>query len=104
MTTSSTDATRSPRLPAGFVWGASTAAYQIEGAAEADGKGASIWDTFVRRPGAVRDGHTGDIACDHHRRFEEDVALMRRLGLDAYRFSLSWTRVLPAGAGRVEPR
>ncbi|MFJ6432896.1 GH1 family beta-glucosidase [Streptomyces sp. NPDC091416] len=104
MTTSSTDATGLPRLPDDFVWGASTAAYQIEGAADEDGKGASIWDTFVRRPGAVRDGHTGDIACDHHHRFDEDVTLMRRLGLDAYRFSVSWPRVMPAGAGRIEPR
>ncbi|RAG87171.1 beta-glucosidase [Streptacidiphilus pinicola] len=92
------------RFPADFVWGASTAAYQIEGAAEEDGKGPSIWDTFVRRPGAVRDGHTGAVACDHYHRLDEDVALMRRLGLDAYRFSISWPRVLPAGAGRVEPR
>jgi beta-glucosidase len=105
MTIRSTDpATPLPRFPADFVWGASTAAYQIEGAAEEDGKGPSIWDTFVRRPGAVRDGHTGAVACDHYHRFEEDVALMRRLGLDAYRFSLSWPRILPTGAGRVEPR
>ncbi|WP_042421472.1 GH1 family beta-glucosidase [Streptacidiphilus anmyonensis] len=93
-----------PRFPADFVWGASTAAYQIEGAAEEDGKGPSIWDAFVRRPGAVRDGHTGATACDHYHRFGEDVALMRRLGLDAYRFSVSWPRVLPSGTGRVEPR
>ncbi len=104
MTTHSTDAARLPRLPSGFTWGASTAAYQIEGAAEQDGKGPSIWDAFVRRPGAVRDGHTGDTACDHYHRFDEDVALMHRLGLDAYRFSISWPRVLPTGAGRVEPR
>ncbi|MGW3497687.1 GH1 family beta-glucosidase [Streptomyces sp. NPDC001020] len=102
--TSSTDAIRFPRLPADFAWGASTAAYQIEGAADEDGKGASIWDTFVRRPGAVRDGHTGDVACDHRHRFDEDVTLMSRLGLDAYRFSVSWPRILPTGAGRVEPR
>ncbi|MGW0936671.1 GH1 family beta-glucosidase [Streptomyces sp. NPDC002666] len=104
MTTSSTDASGLPRFPADFVWGASTAAYQIEGAADEEGKGASIWDTFVRRPGAVRDGHTGDIACDHRHRFDEDVTLMRRLGLDAYRFSVSWPRILPTGAGKVEPR
>ncbi|MEU8526051.1 MULTISPECIES: GH1 family beta-glucosidase [Streptomyces] len=104
VTTSSTEPTRTPRLPADFVWGASTAAYQIEGAADEDGKGASIWDTFVRRPGAVRDGHTGEVACDHYHRFGEDVELMRRLGLDAYRFSVSWPRVLPTGAGKVEPR
>lgn len=93
-----------PRLPASFVWGASTAAYQIEGAADADGKGPSIWDTFVRRAGAVRDGHTGDVACDHYHRLDEDVDLMRQLGLDAYRFSISWARILPEGTGRVEPR
>ncbi|WP_042364790.1 GH1 family beta-glucosidase [Streptacidiphilus neutrinimicus] len=93
-----------PRFPADFVWGASTAAYQIEGAAEEDGKGPSIWDTFVGRPGAVRDGHTGAVACAHYHRYAEDVALMRRLGLDAYRFSISWPRVLPSGAGRVEQR
>ncbi|MEU0398812.1 GH1 family beta-glucosidase [Streptomyces sp. NPDC006197] len=104
VTTSPTDPTRLPRLPAGFVWGASTAAYQIEGAADEDGKGPSVWDTFVRRPGAVRDGHTGDVACDHYHRFDEDVALMRRLGLDAYRFSVSWPRILPTGAGKVETR
>ncbi|MEV0094906.1 GH1 family beta-glucosidase [Streptomyces sp. NPDC050738] len=104
MTTSSTDATWPPRLPADFTWGVSTAAYQIEGAADEDGKGASIWDTFVRRPGAVRDGHTGDVACDHYHRFDEDIALMGRLGLDAYRFSLSWPRIVPTGAGKVEPR
>ncbi len=104
MTTSSADLARLPRFPEGFVWGAATAAYQIEGAAEQDGKGASVWDTFVRRPGAVRDGHTGEVACDHYQRFDEDVALMRRLGLDAYRFSVSWPRVLPAGTGKVEPR
>ncbi|MFF7183427.1 GH1 family beta-glucosidase [Streptomyces sp. NPDC008121] len=104
MSDSASEPTPVPRLPAGFIWGASTAAYQIEGADGADGKGVSIWDTFVRRPGAVRDGHTGEVACDHYHRFSEDVALMRRLGLDAYRFSICWPRVLPAGAGRVEPR
>ncbi|WP_435972568.1 GH1 family beta-glucosidase [Streptomyces sp. Qhu_M48] len=104
VTTSPIDATPLPRLPAGFVWGASTAAYQIEGAADEDGKGPSVWDTFVRRPGAVRDGHTGDFACDHYHRLDEDVELMRRLGLDAYRFSISWPRVLPNGTGKVEPR
>ncbi|MEU5219687.1 GH1 family beta-glucosidase [Streptomyces sp. NPDC020807] len=105
VTTRSTDPTAPlPRFPADFVWGASTASYQIEGAPDEDGKGPSIWDTFVRRPGAIRDGHTGDVACDHYHRVDEDVALMRRLGLDAYRFSLAWPRVLPTGAGKVEPR
>ncbi|MDI2130102.1 GH1 family beta-glucosidase [Yinghuangia seranimata] len=96
--------TPSPRFPASFVWGVATASYQIEGAAAEDGKGPSIWDTFVRRPGAVRDGHTGDVGCDHYHLLDQDVELMRRLGLDAYRFSLSWPRVLPTGSGTVEPR
>jgi beta-glucosidase len=86
------------------VWGAATSAYQVEGAAGADGRGPSIWDVFCRRPGAVRGGDTGDVACDHFHRFGEDVALMRELGLDAYRFSVAWPRVLPEGRGRVEQR
>ncbi|WP_174505089.1 GH1 family beta-glucosidase [Streptacidiphilus carbonis] len=90
-----------PQLPASFTWGASTSAYQIEGAAHEDGRGDSVWDTFARRPDAVRDGHTGDTACDHYHRFPEDVALMKGLGLDAYRFSVSWPRILPTGSGRV---
>ena len=90
-----------PALPVGFRWGVSTSAYQIEGAAAEDGRGVSIWDTFTARPGAVRDGHTGATACDHYHRYAEDVALMRGLGLDAYRFSLSWPRVQPLGCGPV---
>ena len=82
-----------------FLYGAATAAYQIEGAWDADGKGPSIWDAFVRVPGAIEDGDTGDVACDHYRRFPEDVALMAELGLEAYRFSVSWPRVLPDGTG-----
>jgi beta-glucosidase len=92
------------RLPAGFRWGVSTSAYQIEGAAAEDGKGPSIWDTFTARPGVVRDGRTGGTACDHYHRHAEDVALMRGLGLDAYRFSVSWPRVQPDGAGPVNAR
>jgi beta-glucosidase len=84
-----------------FLYGAATAAYQIEGAWDADGKGASIWDAFVRVPGAIESGETGDIACDHYNRWREDVALMAELGLDAYRFSVSWARVLPDGTGRA---
>lgn len=87
------------RFPRGFMWGAATAAYQIEGAHDADGKGPSIWDTFTRRPGAISTGETGDVACDHYHRWREDIALMSDLGLDAYRFSVSWSRVLPAGTG-----
>jgi beta-glucosidase len=86
-------------FPDGFVWGSATAAYQIEGAADVDGKGPSVWDTFSHAPGNVRGGDTGDIACDSYRRYREDVALMASLGLKAYRFSISWPRVQPGGRG-----
>jgi beta-glucosidase len=87
------------RFPDGFRWGTATAAYQIEGAPDADGKGPSIWDTFSHRPGTVQNGDTGDVACDHYHRYADDVALMAGLGLDAYRFSVSWPRVIPDGSG-----
>ncbi|WP_431677272.1 GH1 family beta-glucosidase [Kitasatospora sp. KL5] len=90
-------------LPSDFRWGASTAAYQIEGAVDEDGRGPSVWDVFAARPGAVRDGHTGAVACDHYHRYPEDIALMRGLGLDGYRFSIAWPRIQPAGAGPVNP-
>ena len=80
-----------------FVWGAATASYQIEGASTEDGKGLSIWDTFCQRPGAIKNGDTGALACDHYHRFEEDVELMRQIGLKGYRFSLSWPRIIPNG-------
>lgn len=89
------------RFPEGFLWGAATAAYQIEGAAAEDGRGASIWDTFSHTPGRVRGGDTGDIAADHYHRFAEDVDLMAALHLGAYRFSISWPRVQPDGRGAV---
>jgi len=88
-------------FPSGFTWGAATSAYQIEGAVTADGRGESIWDRFCRMPGAVADGEHGDVACDHYRRWRDDVALMRALGLRAYRFSIAWPRVLPDGTGRI---
>lgn len=88
-------------FPTGFVWGAATAAFQIEGAAHADGKGESIWDRFSHTPGRVRNGHTGDIACCHYERYEEDIALMADIGLKAYRFSIAWPRIFPNGAGAI---
>ncbi len=91
-------------FPEGFTWGASTAAYQIEGAADADGKGRSVWDTFSHTPGKVRGGDTGDIACDSYHRYREDVALMASLGLSSYRFSISWPRVQPGGRGAANQR
>ncbi|HKO16573.1 MAG TPA: GH1 family beta-glucosidase [Gemmatimonadaceae bacterium] len=91
------------RFPEGFLWGAATSAYQIEGSPLADGAGASIWQRFAHTPGRTHDGETGDVACDHYRRWASDVALMRELGLTAYRFSISWSRVLPRGRGRVNP-
>ncbi|WP_182885992.1 GH1 family beta-glucosidase [Microbispora sp. H10885] len=84
-----------------FLWGTATASYQIEGAVAEDGRGPSVWDTFSHTPHKVRDGHTGDVACDHYHRYAEDVALMAGLGVDAYRFSIAWPRVLPTGRGRV---
>ena len=88
-------------FPAEFIWGSATAAYQIEGAAHEDGRGPSTWDVFCKRPGAVFEGHSGDVACDHYHRYREDIALMRQLGLQAYRFSIAWSRVLPEGRGQV---
>jgi len=90
-------------FPESFVWGAATAAYQIEGAASEGGRGPSIWDTFSRTPGRTQGGDTGDVAADHYRRWREDVALMEDLGLDAYRFSISWPRVQPGGRGELNP-
>lgn len=84
-----------------FLWGASSAAFQIEGAWNKDGKGLSIWDTLGREPGRIARGETGEVACDHYHRFREDVALMREMGLKSYRFSVSWPRVLPQGTGAV---
>ncbi len=84
-----------------FVWGVSTSSYQIEGAAREGGRGESIWDPFCRQQGRIANGDTGDVACDHYHRYREDVALMRQLGVGAYRFSVAWPRVLPAGRGQA---
>lgn len=89
------------RFPDGFLWGGATTAYQIEGAWDEDGKGPGIWDEFVHTPGKIEGGDTGDLACDHYHRYREDVALMRSLGLQAYRFSISWPRLLPDRKGKV---
>lgn len=89
------------RFPEGFVWGAATSAFQIEGAARSYGKGPSIWDEFCRVPGAIADGSNGDVACDHYHRLESDLDLLADLGVDAYRFSISWPRVQPLGSGPV---
>src|SRR5690606_13066983 len=88
-------------LPAGFVWGAATSAYQIEGGVDLDGRGRSIWDAFCDVPGAIADSSSGAVACDHRNRWREDVALMNDLGIDAYRFSVAWPRVQPEGSGPV---
>ncbi len=92
-------ATALPQLPPGFRFGTSTASYQIEGAAAEDGKGASIWDTFTSEPDRILDRSTGAVACDHYHRYVEDVALMKRLGVGGYRFSIAWPRIQPTGSG-----
>ncbi len=90
-------------FPAGFIWGAATSAYQIEGAWNADGKGESVWDRFCHSGWRVDGNDHGDVACDHYHRYAEDVALLKNLGVHSYRFSTAWTRVLPEGRGRVNP-
>src|SRR5690606_41757105 len=97
------DMNDSRAFPEGFLWGAATSAYQIEGSPLADGAGPSIWHRFSHSPGNTAWDETGDVACDHYRRWREDVALMAALGLRAYRFSISWSRVLPHRRGRPNP-
>ena len=87
-----------------FVWGAATASYQVEGAAYEDGKGLNIWDVFCKEDGHVYEHHTGDVACDQYHRYKEDVAIMKELGLKAYRFSVDWARILPEGIGKVNEK
>jgi beta-glucosidase len=95
--------TEPTQIPADFLWGAAAAAYQIEGAATEDGRGESIWDRFSATPGKVRNGESGAVACDFYHRFSDDIGLMEELGIDAFRFSVSWPRILPEGRGRVNP-
>ena len=92
------------QFPTGFLWGAATAAYQIEGAAHDGGRGESVWDVFSHTEGKVANGHTGDVACDHYHRLDDDVTMMVDLGLQSYRFSISWSRVMPDGRGNVNQR
>jgi beta-glucosidase len=92
------------RFPRGFAWGCATSAYQIEGAWNEDGKGESIWDRFCHTTGRIKNGDTGDVACDHYHRYKEDVALMKELGLNAYRFGISWPRVFPEGRGQLNEK
>ncbi len=91
-------------FPGNFTWGAAAAAYQIEGAAAADGRGPSIWDVHTHQPGRIFEGHNGDVACDHYHRWREDVAILRNLGVKAYRMSISWSRVIPQGTGKPNPK
>jgi len=91
-------------FPDSFLWGAATSAYQIEGSTLADGAGSNIWRRFSHTPGLTEDGDTGDIACDHYRRYRSDVDVMAELGLNAYRFSIAWARVLPDGMGQVNQK
>ena len=90
-----------PQFPRGFYWGVATAAYQIEGSPDADGKGKSIWDVYAHIPGKMENGDTGDVAIDHYRRYKEDVKVMKDLGANAYRFSISWPRIVPTGSGQL---
>ena len=87
------------RLPPDFLWGVATSAFQIEGANQEDGKGLSIWDVFCNTPGKIKDGSDGSVACDHYHRYREDVGIIDSLGVDAYRFSIAWSRVQPQGKG-----
>lgn len=93
--------TNSPKFPETFIFGTATAAYQIEGAVNKDGRGQSVWDTFSHKKGKIRHGDNGDIACDHYHRYGDDVELMNELGLDAYRLSIAWPRIIPQGTGEV---
>jgi beta-glucosidase len=92
------------RFPEGFVWGAATSSYQIEGAWNEDGKGESVWDAICHTKKVIENGDSGDIACDHYHRYKQDVQLMNELNLQAYRFSVSWPRIFPTGKGKINPK
>ena len=92
------------QFPKDFLWGTATSSYQIEGAANEDGKGKSIWDVFTHVPGTVKDRSNGDMAIDHYHRFREDIRLMAKMGIRNYRFSISWGRILPDGTGAVNEK
>jgi len=96
--------TQTSLFPKTFSWGVAASAYQIEGAAAKDGRGPSVWDTFCKRSGAIFQGHSGDVACDHYHRYREDIRLMKALGIRSYRFSVSWSRILPGGIGKPNPK
>jgi beta-glucosidase len=87
-----------------FVWGVAAASYQVEGATRDDGRGLSVWDMLCRKPGAIWNGQTGDVACDHYHRYKEDVAIMKQIGVQAYRLSVAWPRVIPNGTGAVNAK
>ena len=91
-------------FPKGFLWGSATASYQVEGAANVDGRGPSIWDTFSHTPGKTHNGDTGDVADDYYHRYKEDIQLMKHIGLKTCRFSVSWTRIYPTGTGAINPK
>src|ERR1700728_1906823 len=91
-------------FPPGFLWGAATAAYQVEGAWQQDGRGESVWDRFAHTPGKIKNGDTGDVACDSYHRWREDIALMRTMNLNSYRFSISWPRIQPSGSGAANSK
>ena len=89
------------QFPKNFLWGAASAAYQVEGAYQEDGKGRNIWDAYCQTPGHIAHGENGNVACDQYHRYKEDIALMKEMGIRYYRFSISWTRILPDGTGTV---
>src|SRR5437868_2865842 len=91
-------------FPKNFVWGAAAASYQVEGAWNEDGRGMTVWDMLCRKPKAIWNGQTGDVACDHYHRYKEDVGIMKQIGLQAYRLSIAWTRIIPEGTGKVNPK